>query len=99
MLLSLQIKRWEDTDPEDRASNFIPKKFDCLRKVPAYSNYIQERFERCLDLYLCPRQRRIRVSVNFMTILHVLASRNEEMLEMKIVLFLFISDLISEKQA
>ena len=57
-----KIKQWEDKDPEDRSRNFIPKKYDCLRKVPAYSNYIQERFERCLDLYLCPRQRRIRVS-------------------------------------
>jgi len=59
-----EIKQWEDKDPEDRSRNFIPKKYDCLRKVPAYSNYIQERFERCLDLYLCPRQRRIRLKVD-----------------------------------
>ena len=37
-------------------------RYNSLREVPAYSNFIQERFERCLDLYLCPRQRRMRVS-------------------------------------
>ena len=50
-------------DPEDRPSNFLSKKYDSLRKVPGYSNFIQEKFERCLDLYLCPRQRKVRVSL------------------------------------
>lgn len=36
-------------------------RYRSLREVPAYSNFIKERFERCLDLYLCPRQRRMRV--------------------------------------
>ncbi|KAI0982817.1 hypothetical protein GJ496_003037 [Pomphorhynchus laevis] len=27
----------------------------CLRHVPAYENFTRERFERLLDLYLCPR--------------------------------------------
>jgi ribosome biogenesis protein ERB1 len=42
---------------------FLPKIFNALRKVPAYESFIQERFERCLDLYLCPRAktRRLRV--------------------------------------
>ncbi|XP_006822853.1 ribosome biogenesis protein bop1-B-like [Saccoglossus kowalevskii] len=55
---------WQQQDPEDRRLNYLPKKFDCLRKVPAYSNFIREQFERCLDLYLCPRQRKMRVQVN-----------------------------------
>lgn len=55
---------WEAQDPEDRRTNFIPKKFDCLRKVPQYSQFIQEAFSRCLDLYLCPRRRKMRVNVN-----------------------------------
>ncbi|XP_065066658.1 ribosome biogenesis protein bop1-like [Rhopilema esculentum] len=59
-----ELKQWEDTDPLDRQRNFVPKKYDCLRKVPAYSNFIEERFERCLDLYLCPRQRRVRLQVD-----------------------------------
>lgn len=41
--------------------NFIPKKYDSLRLVPAYSSFVKERFERCLDLYLCPRQQQTRV--------------------------------------
>ena len=32
-------------------------------QVPAYRRFINERFERCLDLYLCPRTRRKRVFV------------------------------------
>ncbi|XP_065140570.1 ribosome biogenesis protein bop1 [Paramisgurnus dabryanus] len=55
---------WEQQDPEDRKLSFLPKKFACLRAVPAYSRFIHERFERCLDLYLCPRQRKMRVNVN-----------------------------------
>ncbi|XP_059365152.1 ribosome biogenesis protein bop1 [Carassius carassius] len=55
---------WEQQDPEDRKLSFLPQKFACLRAVPAYSRFIHERFERCLDLYLCPRQRKMRVNVN-----------------------------------
>jgi ribosome biogenesis protein ERB1 len=32
-----------------------------LRLVPAYEQFIHERFQRCLDLYLCPRARKLRV--------------------------------------
>ncbi|KPP79595.1 ribosome biogenesis protein bop1-like [Scleropages formosus] len=55
---------WEQQDPEDRKLSFLPQKFSCLRSVPAYSRFIHERFERCLDLYLCPRQRKMRVNVD-----------------------------------
>ncbi|KAG6550611.1 hypothetical protein Mapa_007864 [Marchantia paleacea] len=48
---------------EDRPK-FIPKQFDSLRQVPAYSDYIKERFERCLDLYLCPRSRKKRINID-----------------------------------
>jgi ribosome biogenesis protein ERB1 len=56
-----EIEEWENTDPQDRKRNFLPKKYASLRLVPRYDNYIQERFERCLDLYLCPRARKTRV--------------------------------------
>jgi len=59
-----EIASWEAMDPEDRPQNFLSKKYDALRKVPGYSNFIQENFERCLDLYLCPRQRKIRLQVD-----------------------------------
>lgn len=58
----MQEQKWTDQEPEDRRMNFIPKKYSSLRLVPAYPRFINERFERCLDLYLCPRQRKIRVS-------------------------------------
>ncbi|KAG9472872.1 hypothetical protein GDO78_016067 [Eleutherodactylus coqui] len=55
---------WEQQDPEDRKLTFLPKQHTSLRIVPAYSRFIHERFERCLDLYLCPRQRKMRVNVD-----------------------------------
>uniref|UniRef100_A0A9L0T9Y5 Ribosome biogenesis protein BOP1 n=1 Tax=Equus caballus TaxID=9796 RepID=A0A9L0T9Y5_HORSE len=55
---------WEQQEPAERKLNFLPRKFPSLRAVPAYGRFIQERFERCLDLYLCPRQRKMRVNVD-----------------------------------
>ncbi|NXH58905.1 BOP1 protein, partial [Rhabdornis inornatus] len=55
---------WQQQDPAERRLSFIPQKFRSLRAVPAYSRFIHERFERCLDLYLCPRQRKMRVNVD-----------------------------------
>ncbi|MCO5574126.1 hypothetical protein L7F22_027905 [Adiantum nelumboides] len=48
---------------EDRPK-FIPRGFASLRQVPAYSEFIKERFERCLDLYLCPRSRKKRINID-----------------------------------
>ena len=58
-------KRWQDQaeEPYKRKLNFLPQKYDCLRKVPAYEKFIQERFERCLDLYLAPRARKMRLTI------------------------------------
>ncbi|KAK2830985.1 hypothetical protein Q5P01_018916 [Channa striata] len=55
---------WDQQDPSDRKLPFVPMQFSSLRQVPAFSRFIHERFERCLDLYLCPRQRKMRVNVN-----------------------------------
>ncbi|XP_069544101.1 ribosome biogenesis protein bop1 isoform X1 [Brachyistius frenatus] len=55
---------WEQQDPSDRKLPFVPMRFSSLRQVPSFSRFIHERFERCLDLYLCPRQRKMRVNVN-----------------------------------
>ncbi|NWI20106.1 BOP1 protein, partial [Crypturellus soui] len=55
---------WEQQEPAERRLNFVPRRFACLRAVPAYGRFIHERFERCLDLYLCPRQRKMRVNVD-----------------------------------
>ncbi|XP_027456481.2 ribosome biogenesis protein BOP1 [Zalophus californianus] len=55
---------WQQQELGERKLNFLPRKFPSLRAVPAYGRFIQERFERCLDLYLCPRQRKMRVNVD-----------------------------------
>ena len=59
---------WEKRDPSRRLG-FIPKQHDSLRHVGAYSNFIKERFERCLDLYLCPRVQKTRTWVDPETLL------------------------------
>ena len=43
---------------EGEPPRLLPTSYDSLRQVPSYAAYINERFERCLDLYLCPRTRR-----------------------------------------
>ncbi|KAJ6445517.1 Ribonuclease P protein subunit p40 [Purpureocillium lavendulum] len=55
---------WEAADPEDREKEYLPNKFDSLRKVPGYGEFVKERFERCLDLYLAPRIRKNRLNID-----------------------------------
>ena len=50
-------------EDEDKPE-FTPQAFDSLRQVPMYSSFIKERFERCLDLYLCPRSKKKRINVD-----------------------------------
>lgn len=50
-------------DDEDKP-DYVPQAFDSLRQVPMYSDFIKERFERCLDLYLCPRGKKTRINVD-----------------------------------
>ncbi|PNY24779.1 Ribosome biogenesis protein ERB1 [Tolypocladium capitatum] len=55
---------WESADAEEREKEYLPAKFDCLRKVPGYAGFVKERFERCLDLYLAPRIRKNRLNID-----------------------------------
>ncbi|KAB8291395.1 hypothetical protein EYC80_010072 [Monilinia laxa] len=57
-------KEWEATDPEDREKEYLPTAYDSLRKVPGYDKFINERFERSLDLYLAPRVRKNRLNID-----------------------------------
>jgi ribosome biogenesis protein ERB1 len=57
-------KKWSEQEPEERKINFIPQSYSCLRRVPAYSKFVNERYERLLDLYLCPRAHKLRANVN-----------------------------------
>ena len=55
---------WERMDPSDRPLDFVPQRYASLRRVPLYAPLIKERFERCLDLYLCPREARSRLDID-----------------------------------
>ncbi|KAH9998056.1 ribosome biogenesis protein erb1 [Xylariaceae sp. FL0662B] len=55
---------WEETDPEEREKEYLPQKYDSLRRTPAYDQFVKERFERCLDLYLAPRIRKNRLNID-----------------------------------
>ncbi|KAH1018681.1 ribosome biogenesis protein BOP1 homolog [Dendroctonus ponderosae] len=60
-----EMKEWNKLKnaPWKRKLHFVPQKFDALRKVPAYPRFIKERFLRCLDLYLCPRAIKMKLSI------------------------------------
>ncbi|KAJ8975646.1 hypothetical protein NQ317_012984 [Molorchus minor] len=60
-----ELKEWNKlkTAPWKRKLHFVPEKYDSLRKVPAYPRFIKERFLRCLDLYLCPRAIKMKLSI------------------------------------
>jgi len=60
-----ELKEWEDMEVSDRPHGLlIPKKHDNLRSVGAYKHSVRERFERCLDLYLCPRVMKRRLNID-----------------------------------
>ncbi|XP_034195770.2 ribosome biogenesis protein BOP1 homolog [Osmia lignaria lignaria] len=60
-----ELKEWDklQATPWKRKLHFIPQKYNSLREVPAYPKYIKERFQRCLDLYLCPRALKMRLTI------------------------------------
>lgn len=57
-------REWEETDPEDRVKDYLPNDYPALRKVPGWSQFVKEKFERCLDLYLAPRVRRTKLNID-----------------------------------
>ncbi|KAG2013904.1 WD repeat/BOP1NT protein [Coprinopsis cinerea AmutBmut pab1-1] len=57
-------QEWLKQDPEDRERDFLPQKFSSLRHVPAYDQFIKERFNRQLDLYLAPRIQRVKLNID-----------------------------------
>ncbi|KAG4968415.1 hypothetical protein JHK87_034066 [Glycine soja] len=61
---------------EDRPK-FIPKRFASMRSIPAYENGMKDCFERCLDLYLCPRVRKKRLNIDPESLKPKLPSRKE----------------------
>ncbi len=59
------LKEWSELDVQDRPHGLmVPKKFPNLRSVGAYPHAVREAFERCLDLYLCPRVMKRRLNID-----------------------------------
>lgn len=58
-----ELEEWKEMDDQDRPTNFVPQKFDKIRHIPFYDKLINERFERCLDLYLCPRVKKKKLNM------------------------------------
>jgi ribosome biogenesis protein ERB1 len=59
------LEEWKEMEPKDRPhGHLIPKKFPNLRSVGAYEHSVREAFERCLDLYLCPRVLKRRLNID-----------------------------------
>ncbi|KAK6624767.1 hypothetical protein RUM44_011627 [Polyplax serrata] len=60
-----ELKEWKKQTrlQQKRKLHFLPQKYSSLREVPAYDKFIYERFQRCLDLYLCPRGRKMRLTI------------------------------------
>jgi ribosome biogenesis protein ERB1 len=57
-------KRHERLRRIDRKEHFLPRAFDSLRHVPFYNHFIQDRYQRCLDLAFYPRMTRTRIVVD-----------------------------------
>jgi ribosome biogenesis protein ERB1 len=51
-------------DKEDRERDYLPQKHSALRLVPVYPEFINDRFQRLLDLYLAPRIQRKRLNID-----------------------------------
>ena len=70
-------EEWENADAEDRARDYMPTDYGSLRKVPGYDNFIRDKFERCLDLYLAPRIRQSKLHIDPASLLPKLPSPEE----------------------
>lgn len=66
-------------EEEEKAygKTIIPKKYSSLRLVPGYDKFVQERFERCMDLYLCPRIQKQRLNIDPETLIPKLPDPKE----------------------
>lgn len=70
-------EEWKATAPEDRKQNYIPKDHSNLRSVAAYARSTQERFDRCLDLYMAPRAIKNRLNIDPESLLPTLPQPQE----------------------
>ena len=52
----------EATEKDD--DRMLAAPIPSMRQIPAYDKLVSERFERCLDLYLCPRVEKKRINID-----------------------------------
>jgi ribosome biogenesis protein ERB1 len=69
-----ELRQIEENPDYDQ---FIPRKFDSLRKVGAYENLTREYFQRCLNLFLLPRLRKKKLDMDPKDLLPKLPSPQE----------------------
>ncbi|KAL5564415.1 hypothetical protein UlMin_027579, partial [Ulmus minor] len=62
---------------EEDQPKFIPRRYTSMRNIPAYEKAVKESFERCLDLYLCPRVRKKRINIDPESLKPKLPSRKD----------------------
>ncbi|KAJ7591292.1 NUC169 domain-containing protein [Mycena floridula] len=67
---------WENLDAEDRERDYLPQKYSSLRLVPAFDQFIKQRFNRQLDLYLAPRVQRVKLNIDPNSLIPKLPSPN-----------------------
>jgi ribosome biogenesis protein ERB1 len=59
------LKEWAEMEANERPyGRLVPKQFPNLRSVGAYEHAVTDTFERCLDLYLCPRLMKRRLNID-----------------------------------
>ncbi|KAF6140481.1 hypothetical protein GIB67_010311 [Kingdonia uniflora] len=71
-----EINSYQLMYEEDHPTS-IPKRFESLRKAPAYDKVLKESFDRCLDLHLCPRTRKKRINIDPESLKPKLPSRKD----------------------
>ena len=89
MLSPEEEEAWKEQDEDERETDFLPKKHDALRQVATYPEALRERFYRCLDLYMAPRQIKMRMNVNPEKLLPKLPSAKGDFLSFPHVSFEF----------
>ena len=66
-LLPTQAERAEilsnNAEQSSIRATFLPTRYECLRHVPWYDRTLDERYQRCLDLYLFPRVKRQKLKI------------------------------------
>ncbi|KAF1745124.1 hypothetical protein MXB_21 [Myxobolus squamalis] len=55
---SEELQHWNDLIEEKKRGKFLPTFYKCLRHVPSY-DLISQNYDRCLDLYMAPRKRKL----------------------------------------